>query len=80
LKQLGFDEKIGKPIRESLQNFSIELMEKNKNLIEIQKEHYAENGDMVLTLRMQRQDFKRALARADMAESRFLEPVQEAWH
>ncbi|MCB2388473.1 MULTISPECIES: ribosome rescue GTPase HflX [Oceanospirillaceae] len=46
----------------------------------IQKEHYAENGDMVLTLRMQRQDFKRALARADMAESRFLEPVQEAWH
>ena len=46
----------------------------------IQKEHYAENGDMVLTLRMQRQDFKRALARADVAESRFLEPIQEAWH
>ncbi|MCD8523504.1 MAG: GTPase HflX [Saccharospirillaceae bacterium] len=46
----------------------------------IQKEHYAENGDMVLTLRMQRQDFKRALARADVAESRFLEPVREIWH
>ena len=42
LKQLGFDAKIGQPIREALQNFSIELMQKNDLLVGIQKEHYAE--------------------------------------
>lgn len=46
----------------------------------IRSEHYTENGDMVLAVQMQRQDFRRALARADIAESRFLEPVREAWH
>ncbi len=46
----------------------------------IEKEHYAENGDMVLTVRLQRQDFRRALARANIDQSRFLEPEKEAWH
>ncbi|MDK2776991.1 MAG: GTPase HflX [Pseudomonadota bacterium] len=46
----------------------------------IEKEHCAENGDMVLTIRLQRQDFRRALARANIDQSRFLEPEKEAWH
>jgi len=46
----------------------------------VEQEHYAENGDMVLSICLQRQDFLRALSRANIAESRFLEPVKEAWH
>ncbi|MDP2547542.1 ribosome rescue GTPase HflX [Oceanobacter sp. 4_MG-2023] len=45
----------------------------------IQREHYEDNGDMLLSVRLQLQDFKRALARADIAESRFLPEVREAW-
>ena len=40
LKELGFDAKIGQPVREALQDFSIELMSKNEKLINIQKEHH----------------------------------------
>jgi len=46
----------------------------------VRSEQYAENGDMVLSIQMQRQDFRRALARADVPEHRFIEPVREAWH
>ena len=42
LKELGFDAKIGQPVREALQDFSIELMQKNEKLINIQKEHFAQ--------------------------------------
>ena len=45
----------------------------------IESEHYLENGDMVLALRLQRHDFKRALAKAGVAETRFLAPELEAW-
>jgi len=41
LKQLGFDAEIGQPIREALQDFSIELANKNELLINIQKEHFS---------------------------------------
>ena len=40
LKQLGFDAKIGQPIRESLKDFSIELLQKNDLLVNAQKTHY----------------------------------------
>lgn len=40
LKQLGFDREIGQPIREALQNFSIELMKKNEFIKQVQKIHY----------------------------------------
>ena len=46
----------------------------------IRTEHYNENGDMVLQVQMQLQDFRKALARAEIPESRFVEPVREAWH
>lgn len=45
----------------------------------IRAEEYADNGDMLLTVRMQRQDFKRALSRADVAEQRFLAQEKEPW-
>jgi GTP-binding protein HflX len=46
----------------------------------IRNEAFADNGDIILNVRMQRHDFKRALARAEIAEQRFIKPVQEAWH
>lgn len=46
----------------------------------IQQERYEENGDIVIAVRLQRQDFKRALSRAGIPEQRFLVPVKEAWH
>ncbi|QQD20587.1 GTPase HflX [Oceanospirillaceae bacterium ASx5O] len=46
----------------------------------VQQERCEENGDMVVALRLQLQDFKRALSRAGVDEQRFLTPVREAWH
>jgi len=45
----------------------------------IREESYANNGDMVLQIRMQRQDFRRAIARAGIAEQRFLPVEKEHW-
>ncbi|WP_419811988.1 ribosome rescue GTPase HflX [Bacterioplanoides sp.] len=45
----------------------------------IREERYADNGDMLLQIRMQRQDFRRALARAGLDEQRFLPQAKEAW-
>lgn len=45
----------------------------------IRGEEYADNGDMLLHVRLQRQDFCRALARAGIAESRFLTQPKEPW-
>ena len=45
----------------------------------IREESYADNGDMVLQIRMQRQDFRRAIARAGIAEQRFLPVEKEHW-
>ncbi len=45
----------------------------------IEQEDYADNGDMLLTVRLQLADFKRALARAGIDESRFIEPEKEPW-
>lgn len=38
LKELGFDAKLGQPVREALQDFSIELMEKNDFVVGAQKD------------------------------------------
>ncbi|WP_221800726.1 ribosome rescue GTPase HflX [Oceanobacter mangrovi] len=45
----------------------------------IKQERYDDNGDVWLSIRMQKQDFKRALARADVAVSRFLPEPREPW-
>ena len=45
----------------------------------IEQEEYADNGDMLLTVHLQLQDFRRALARAGIDESRFIEQEKEAW-
>jgi len=45
----------------------------------IRHEDYADNGDMLLDVRLQRQDFCRALARANVPESRFLPQHKEHW-
>ncbi|MFC3680477.1 ribosome rescue GTPase HflX [Bacterioplanoides pacificum] len=45
----------------------------------IRGEEYADNGDMLLHVRLQRQDFCRALARAGIAESRFLAQPKDPW-
>ena len=42
-------------------------------------EAITDNGDMVLAVRLQLQDFKRTLAKAAVNESRFIEPSLEAW-
>lgn len=46
----------------------------------IEQEQHEENGDMVLQLKLQRHDFKRALAKAGVEESRFLTKEPESWH
>ena len=45
----------------------------------IRGEDYADNGDILLHVRLQRQDFCRALARAGIAESRFLAQPKDPW-
>lgn len=45
----------------------------------IQSEQHQDNGDMVLSLRVQRHDFKRALAKAGVDEERFIPTEKEAW-
>lgn len=46
----------------------------------IQQEHHEDNGDMVLQLKLQRHDFKRALAKAKVEETRFFPKQPEPWH
>lgn len=46
----------------------------------IQQEHHEDNGDMVLQLKLQRHDFKRALAKANIEETRFFPKQPESWH
>lgn len=45
----------------------------------IRQESYADNGDMLLQIRMQRQDFRRAIAKAGVAEQRFLPQEKDPW-
>lgn len=45
----------------------------------IQEEQYLENGDMVLSLRVQLHDFKRILAKAEVDSERFITTEKEAW-
>lgn len=45
----------------------------------VQHEDYTDNGESVVQIRMQLQDFKRALAKADVPESRFLVTPLEPW-
>lgn len=45
----------------------------------VMSEHYLDNGDVVLNIRAQLNDFKRALAKANIAEQRFIQPNLEAW-
>lgn len=45
----------------------------------IDAENHQDNGDMLLDIRLQRHDFKRALAKAGIQEERFLAVAKEAW-
>lgn len=45
----------------------------------VQSEEYTDNGESLLHIRMQLQDFKRALSRANVPESRFLVTQAEPW-
>ena len=45
----------------------------------IQQEHYEDNGDIVLSVRLQRQDFRRALAQAGIDVQRYLPEPLEFW-
>lgn len=45
----------------------------------IQSEHYEDNGDIVLSIRIQRQDFRRALAKANIEIERFLPEPPLPW-
>lgn len=45
----------------------------------IKHERYEDNGDMILDIRLQQQDFKRALARASVQEDRFISQPREPW-
>jgi len=46
----------------------------------VKEEEFADNGEMKLHIRMQLQDFRRALSRAEVPESRFIAPPEEPWH
>ena len=45
----------------------------------VQGEDFADNGDIHLQIRMQLQDFKRALSKADVPESRFIAQPVDPW-
>ncbi|TNC86495.1 MAG: GTPase HflX [Thalassolituus sp.] len=45
----------------------------------VQSEEYTDNGESLLHIRMQLQDFKRALSKANVPESRFLVTQVEPW-
>lgn len=45
----------------------------------VQGEAFADNGDMLIDVRMQLQDFRRALSKAEIPEARFIEPPEEPW-
>ena len=45
----------------------------------VEHEHYLDDGSLQLHIRVQLQDFKRALAKAGVPLERFVEPVKEAW-
>lgn len=46
----------------------------------IDNERHEDNGDMVLQLTLQKHDFKRALSKANIEESRFFPIEPEPWH
>lgn len=46
----------------------------------IDSERHEDNGDMVLQLTLQKHDFKRALSKANIEESRFFPIEPEPWH
>lgn len=45
----------------------------------VQGEDFADNGDIYLQIRMQLQDFKRALSKAEVPESRFIAQPVDPW-
>ena len=45
----------------------------------IREEAYTDDGDILLQIRMQRQDFRRAIAKAGITEHRFLPQQKEPW-
>ena len=46
----------------------------------VRSEQYADNGDLLIDVRMQLSDFRRALARAEVPEHLFLPQPDEPWH
>ncbi|MEN9465880.1 MAG: hypothetical protein RL217_2061 [Pseudomonadota bacterium] len=46
----------------------------------IKQEQHDEQGNILVTVRLQRHDFNKALAKANVAPERFLPPQTEAWH
>jgi len=46
----------------------------------IEKEEYTDNGDMLLDVNLQLTDFRRALAKTEIPESRFIAAEKAPWH
>ncbi|MEK9712925.1 MAG: ribosome rescue GTPase HflX [Thalassolituus sp.] len=88
-EQLGFDllkQAIAELMGEELFENTITLKPADARLRSIlyelggvRGENFADNGDMLLDVRMQLQDFRRALARAEVQENRFIAPPDEPW-
>ena len=86
----GFDllqQAMGELLGEELFSDDIELRPEEARLRailyelgDIRTEEFADNGNMLLGVRMQLQDFRRALSRAGIREERFIAPPEEPWH
>ncbi len=86
----GFDllqQAMGELLGEELFSDDIELRPEEARLRAIlyelggiRTEEFADNGNMLLGVRMQLQDFRRALSRAGIREERFIAPPEEPWH
>lgn len=88
-KGLGFDllrQAMGELLSEELYVETIALTPADAHLRAIlyelsgvQSEKFADNGDMLIDVRMQLQDFRRALSKVDIPEARFIEPPTDPW-
>lgn len=88
-KGLGFDllrQAMGELLGEELYVETIALTPADARLRAIlyelsgvQGETFADNGDMLIDVRMQLQDFRRALSKVDISEARFIEPPTDPW-
>ena len=89
MQRQGFDlleQAIGELMGDDVMSEDIELKPNDAKLRAIlyelgaiREERYDDNGNMLLSIRLQRQDFRKALARADIAESRFIPQQPEPW-